>query len=175
MFDAWPFASFDDVLPERLPGGCEHWALALHGIAPDAVSGAVPGRPVDALKKGWMHTGDLGYRNGDGFYFVTDRKKDMIISGGENIYPREVEDVLFEHPDILEAAVVGVSDEKWGERVHAVIVAQPGQEPDLDEVIAFTRERLAGYKVPKSAELLPELPKNATGKVLKTELRKTVS
>ncbi|MBT4162850.1 MAG: long-chain-fatty-acid--CoA ligase [Gammaproteobacteria bacterium] len=128
---------------------------------------------AEVLKNGWMHTGDLGYKDSEGFYFVTDRKKDLIISGGENVYPREVEDVLYEHPDILEAAVIGVPDDKWGERVHAVIVAQQNRELELDDIIAFTRERLAGYKVPKTAELMAELPKNATGKVLKTELRKT--
>lgn len=127
---------------------------------------------AEVLQDGWMHTGDLGYRNTQGFYFVTDRKKDMIISGGENVYPREVEDVLFDHPQVLEAAVIGLPDDHWGERVHAVVVAKPGQDLEPGDVIAFARERLAGYKVPKSAEFKEALPKNATGKVLKTELRK---
>jgi len=131
-----------------------------------------PEATAEAMRGGWMHTGDLGYRDVSGYLFVTDRKKDMIISGGENVYPREVEDVLFEHADILEAAVIGVPDERWGERVHAVIVAKPGALPELQEVLQFVRSRLAGYKAPKSAELVDALPKNATGKVLKTELRK---
>jgi acyl-CoA synthetase (AMP-forming)/AMP-acid ligase II len=126
---------------------------------------------ADALRGGWMHTGDLGYRDADGYVFITDRKKDMIISGGENVYPREVEDVLFEHPDVLEAAVIGVPDERWGERVHAVLVPAAGAALDPDAVLQFVRTRLAGYKVPKSAEVVGELPKNATGKVLKTVLR----
>jgi len=130
-----------------------------------------PEATAEAVKNGWMHTGDLGYQDDDGFLFVTDRKKDMIVSGGENVYPREVEDVLHEHPDVLEAAVIGVPDEKWGERVHAVLVARNGVELDLDRVLAYARSRLAGYKVPKSSQLVNELPKNATGKVVKTVLR----
>jgi len=130
-----------------------------------------PEATAEAVKNGWMHTGDLGYQDDDGFLFVTDRKKDMIVSGGENVYPREVEDVLHEHPDVLEAAVIGVPDEKWGERVHAVLVARNGVELDPDRVLAYARSRLAGYKVPKSSQLVNELPKNATGKVVKTVLR----
>jgi acyl-CoA synthetase (AMP-forming)/AMP-acid ligase II len=126
---------------------------------------------AEALRGGWMHTGDLGYRDPDGYLFVTDRKKDMIVTGGENVYPREVEDVLFEHPDVLEAAVIGVPDERWGERVHAVLVCAPDATLDEQAVLVFARERLAAYKVPKTAEVMAELPKNATGKVLKTELR----
>ncbi len=131
-----------------------------------------PEATQEALRGGWMHTGDLGYRDEKGYVFVTDRKKDMIVSGGENVYPREVEDVLFAHPDVLEAAVFGVPDERWGERVHAVLVAVPGVELKPDEVLGFARSRLAAYKVPKTAELRDALPKNATGKVLKVELRK---
>jgi len=126
----------------------------------------------EALKNGWMHTGDIGHQDEAGFFYVTDRKKDMIVSGGENIYPREVEDVLYEHPDVREAAVIGVPDEKWGERVHAILVTEEGRTPDLPEILAFARERLAAYKVPKSGDFMDELPKNATGKILKTELRK---
>ena len=126
----------------------------------------------DVLKNGWMHTGDLGFRSDGGFFFVTDRKKDMIVSGGENVYPREVEDVLFEHPGILEAAVIGVPDDKWGERVHACIVMEPGQDFDADDIRAHARASLAGYKVPRSLEAMHSLPKNATGKVLKVDLRR---
>jgi acyl-CoA synthetase (AMP-forming)/AMP-acid ligase II len=133
-----------------------------------------PEATTAALRGGWMHTGDLGYRDGDGYLYVTDRKKDMVVSGGENVYPREVEDVLFSHPAVLDAAVIGVRDERWGERVHAVVVRRPGPEfasvTDHD-VMSFARERLAGYKLPRSLEWVSELPRNATGKVLKTELR----
>ena len=124
-----------------------------------------------AMRGGWMHTGDLGYRDADGFLFVTDRKKDMIITGGENVYPREVEDVLFEHPGILEAAVIGVPDPHWGERVHAVVVLRAERPAEAADILSFARTKLAGYKVPKTLEIVELLPKNATGKVLKTELR----
>ncbi len=123
------------------------------------------------LRGGWMHTGDLGYRDAEGYLFITDRKKDMIVTGGENVYPREVEDVLFEHPDVQEAAVFGVPDDRWGERVHAVLVPAVGRDLDPAAVLTFARSRLASYKVPKTAEVLQVLPKNATGKVLKTKLR----
>jgi long-chain acyl-CoA synthetase len=132
----------------------------------------LPAATEEAMRGGWMHTGDIGYLDEEGYLYVTDRKKDMIVSGGENVYPREVEDVLFEHPAILEAAVIGIPDDRWGERVHAVLVLQPGAEADTDSVIAFTRSRLAGYKLPKSVEFVDDLPKNAAGKVAKNELRK---
>jgi acyl-CoA synthetase (AMP-forming)/AMP-acid ligase II len=125
----------------------------------------------EALRNGWMHTGDAGYRSDDGYVFVTDRIKDMIVSGGENVYPREVEDVLFAHDAVLEAAVIGVPDDRWGERVHAVVVFHPGSEVAEQRLLEYCRENLAGYKVPRSVETASELPKNATGKVLKTELR----
>ncbi len=131
----------------------------------------LPAATGEALRGGWMHTGDVGYFDQEGYLYVTDRKKDMIVSGGENVYPREVEDVLFEHPDILEAAVIGVPDDKWGERVHAVLVLKTGNAPDPDSVIAFARTRLAGYKLPKTVAIVAELPKNAAGKVAKNELR----
>jgi len=130
-----------------------------------------PEATAAALRHGWMHTGDVGYRDADGYLFISDRKKDMIVTGGENVYPREVEDVLFEHPQVLEAAVIGVPDERWGERVHAVLVSTAGAGLDVAEVLSFARDRLAGYKVPKTAEIVTALPKNATGKVLKQELR----
>ncbi|MEM7019114.1 MAG: long-chain-fatty-acid--CoA ligase [Pseudomonadota bacterium] len=126
---------------------------------------------ADALRHGWMHTGDVGYQDSDGYYYITDRKKDMIVSGGENVYPREVEDVLYEHPDVLEAAVIGIPHERWGEQVHAVLVPAAGVSLDSEKVLGYARSQLAGYKVPKSAEVMAELPKNATGKILKTELR----
>ena len=130
-----------------------------------------PDATAEAMRNGWMHTGDAGYRTAEGFLFVTDRIKDMIITGGENVYPREVEDVLFSHPGVLEAAVIGVSDERWGERVHAVVVPRDRDSVGATELLAYTRERVAGYKAPKSVEFVEALPKNATGKVLKTELR----
>ena len=130
-----------------------------------------PEATAQALRNGWMHTGDLGYRAADGYLYVSDRLKDMIVSGAENVYPREVEDVLFEHPAVLEAAVIGVPDERWGERVHAVVCRRPGHEVDAAAVIAHCRSRLAGYKCPRSVAFVDALPKNVTGKVLKRELR----
>jgi acyl-CoA synthetase (AMP-forming)/AMP-acid ligase II len=130
-----------------------------------------PPATEEALRDGWMHTGDLGYRSADGYLFVTDRLKDMIVSGGENVYPREVEDVLHEHPAVLEVAVIGVPDDRWGERVHAQVVPRPRITAEPGDITVFCRGRLAGYKVPKSVELVADLPKNATGKVLKHLLR----
>jgi acyl-CoA synthetase (AMP-forming)/AMP-acid ligase II len=130
-----------------------------------------PEESAAALRGGWMHTGDLGYRSEDGYLYVTDRLKDMIITGGENVYPREIEDVLFAHEAVREAAVIGVPDEEWGERVHAIVVRQPGGTISEDDLIAYCRVHLARYKCPKSVEFAAALPKNATGKILKKELR----
>jgi acyl-CoA synthetase (AMP-forming)/AMP-acid ligase II len=130
---------------------------------------------IDALKGGWMHTGDLGYRSADGYLFVTDRLKDMVVTGGENVYPREVEDIFQEHPAVLEAAVIGMPDDQWGERVHALVVLKTGSVASDAELIEFCRSRLANYKVPKSIDIVDVLPKNATGKVLKRELRESVA
>jgi len=118
-----------------------------------------------------MHTGDLGYRSEDGYLFITDRLKDMIVSGGENVYPREVEDILHEHPAVLEVAVIGLPDERWGERVHALVVLKAGAHALASELTELCRSRLANYKVPKTFEFVDDLPKNATGKVLKRTLR----
>jgi len=132
-------------------------------------------RPVEtaeALRGGWMHTGDGGYLDEDGFVYVCDRMKDMIITGGENVYSAEVESVLTQFPGVANCAVIGVPDEKWGERVHAVVVAAPGASVTLAEVRAFCAERIAGFKTPKSLEVVESLPLSGAGKVLKTELRK---
>ncbi len=126
---------------------------------------------ASALRGGWMHTGDMGKLDEDGYLYITDRKKDMIISGGENIYPREVEDVLFTHNDVYSAAVIGIPNEKWGEQVHAIVVLQPDCSLSEMDLLVYARENLAGYKVPKSVEFVEELPTNATGKVLKKILR----
>jgi long-chain acyl-CoA synthetase len=120
---------------------------------------------------GWVHTGDMGYYDDKGFIYILDRKKDLVITGGENVYPREVEEVLYRHPAILECAVIGVPDEKWVERVHAVIVVREGQELSSDDIITFCKTNLAGYKAPKSVEFAETLPKNPQGKILKRELR----
>jgi len=123
------------------------------------------------LRNGWLHTGDAGYVDADGYVYIHDRVKDMIVSGGENIYPAEVESAMFGHPAIADVAVIGVPDERWGEAVKALVVLKPGAEGDAAEILAYTRERLAGYKSPKSIDFIDALPRNPTGKVLKRELR----
>jgi acyl-CoA synthetase (AMP-forming)/AMP-acid ligase II len=120
---------------------------------------------------GWLHTGDVGYVDERGYVYVRDRLKDMIISGGENVYPAEVEAALRGHPAIAEVAVIGLPDAKWGEAVCAVIVPQADAAPELDSVVAWARERIAGYKCPKHLRIVAALPRNATGKVLRRELR----
>ena len=125
-----------------------------------------------ALRDGWMHTGDAGYMDDEGYVFITDRFKDMIISGAENIYSLEVENVLSQHPAVQECAVIGVPDDAWGERVHAIIVPKPGMTVALDELANYARQHIAGYKVPRSLEIRDEpLPRAAAGKVLKASLR----
>jgi len=122
------------------------------------------------LNDGWYRSGDLGYQDEDGFIFLVDRAKDMIISGAENVYSTEVEEVLYQHPAVLEAAVFGVPDERWGEAVRAVVVPRSAVTPD--ELLEHCRHSLAGYKLPKVIELRVEpLPKSGAGKVLKRELR----
>ena len=119
----------------------------------------------------WLRTGDAAYRDADGFYFLHDRIKDMVITGGENVYPAEVENALAFHPAVSEVAVIGVPSERWGETVKAVVVLKDGHAATERELIDFTRERLAHYKCPTSVDFSSQLPRNASGKVLKKELR----
>jgi acyl-CoA synthetase (AMP-forming)/AMP-acid ligase II len=120
---------------------------------------------------GWIKTGDAGYLDEDGYLYIHDRMKDMIISGGENVYPAEVEGAIYGHPDVLEVAVIGIPDEKWGEAVKAVCVPKPGSSIDAESVIGWARERIAGFKVPKSVDVIDALPRNASGKILRKDLR----
>jgi acyl-CoA synthetase (AMP-forming)/AMP-acid ligase II len=132
-------------------------------------------RPEDTAKAfvgEWFRSGDAGYLDEDGYVYIHDRVKDMIVSGGENIYPAEIESALFGHPAIADVAVIGVPDDKWGEAVKAVVVLKPGQDVEAAELIAFAKTRIAGYKVPKSVDFAPVLPRNPSGKLLKRELRK---
>jgi long-chain acyl-CoA synthetase len=131
----------------------------------------LPDETERALRGGWFHTGDMGYRDADGYIYIVDRKKDMIVTGGENVYPREVEEVLYEHPGVLEAAVIGVPSGRWGETVKAVVAAREGHDPSGEALIAYCRERLAHYKCPSSVDFVVALPRNPSGKVLKRELR----
>jgi len=125
----------------------------------------------ETIRDGWIYTGDLARVEGDGFFTIVDRMKDMIISGAENIYPKEVEDVLCDHPDVLEAAVIGIPDDVYGESVLAVVVPRKDRRPDESGIIAFSAERLARYKKPRKVVFVEELPKNAAGKVTKNVLR----
>lgn len=127
---------------------------------------------AEALVNGWYRTGDAGYYDEDGFLYVCDRVKDMIISGGENIYPAEIENALAKHPSVLEAAVVGVPDEKWGEIVKAFIVKRAGEELVADDVVSHLSNKIAKFKLPREIEFIGALPRNPSGKILKTELRK---
>ncbi len=120
---------------------------------------------------GWLRTGDAGYLDADGYLFIHDRVKDMIISGAENIYPAEVESAVYGHPDVAEVAVIGVPDDKWGEAVKAVVALKPGAKPDPAGIIAFARTRIAAFKAPKSVDFIDALPRNASGKILRRELR----
>ena len=125
-----------------------------------------------AIQNDWFYTGDAGYLDEDGYLYIHDRIKDMIVSGGENVYPAEVENALFDHEAVGDVAVIGVPDEKWGEAVKAVIVLKPGTTATEEEIIAYSRSKIAGYKVPKSVDFTDVLPRNPTGKLLKRELRK---
>ena len=130
-----------------------------------------PEATAETLKNGWLHTGDVGYMDESGYLFIMDRSKDMIISGGENIYPREIEEVLIRHPAVREVAVVGVPDPKWGEAIKAVVSLVKGRSATEDDLIGFCKEYIASYKKPKSVDFVDELPKNNYGKILKRELR----
>jgi long-chain acyl-CoA synthetase len=120
---------------------------------------------------GWLHTGDAGYLDEEGYVFLTDRIKDMIVTGAENVYPIEVENVLSEHPDVADVAVFGVPDERWGETVKAVVVRRPGAELTEDQLLSWARDRIAGFKRPRSVDFADELPRNPSGKLLKRVLR----
>src|SRR5215470_13562614 len=145
------------VRSRQIMGG--YWNL------PDATRRAIQGD--------WFFTGDAGYLDDKGYLYIYDRVKDMIVSGGENIYPAEVESALFGHPAVGDVAVIGVPDQRWGEAVKAVVVKKPGAEVSAGELIGWARERIAGYKLPKSVDFVDVLPRNPTGKILKRELRKT--
>ncbi|MGV0837919.1 long-chain-fatty-acid--CoA ligase [Mycolicibacterium thermoresistibile] len=134
-----------------------------------------PDTTAEALRGGWMHTGDGGYLDEDGYLFLVDRIKDMIITGGENVYTLEVENAVVQHPDVSTCAVIGVPDDRFGERVHAFVVPRGGVEPDAEDIRSFVRTLIAGYKVPRSISFVDELPLSAAGKVLKHELRRAMA
>jgi long-chain acyl-CoA synthetase len=131
-----------------------------------------PEETKKVFRDGWLLTGDVGNRDADGYYYITDRKKDMLLVNGINVYPREIEEVIYQFPGVREAAVIGVPDSRRGEQPVAFVAAAEGQTLDEIELLQFIRSQLADYKAPKQIIFLPALPKNATGKILKTELRK---
>jgi len=131
----------------------------------------LPEASAEALRDGWMHTGDAAIMDEEGFVYIQDRVKDMIVSGGENVYPREIEDVLFRHPAVADAAVIGVPDAQWGEVVKAIVVLRAGASATETELVDHCRAQLASYKRPRSVDFIPELPRNPSGKVLKKDLR----
>jgi long-chain acyl-CoA synthetase len=130
-----------------------------------------PEETAQAFRAGWFHTGDVGFMDDDGWFYVIDRKKDLIIASGYKVWPREVEDVLYEHPAVSEVAVVGVPDEYRGETVKAVVSLRPGLAPAPDELMTFCRQRLAAYKCPRIVEFVEEMPKTASGKILRRSFR----
>jgi acyl-CoA synthetase (AMP-forming)/AMP-acid ligase II len=132
---------------------------------------ALPEETAKLIKDGWLYTGDFGRFDEQKNVYIVDRKTDMIISGGKNIYPREIEEVLYSHEAVLEAAVIGVPDEHWGESVKAIVVLKDKKEVGEEEIISLCKENLASYKKPKSVEFRQELPKNPSGKILKKMIR----
>jgi long-chain acyl-CoA synthetase len=129
-----------------------------------------PDATARAFQDGWFHSGDLARVDEDGYYFVVDRKKDLVIRGGYNVYPREIEEVLYRHPDVAEAAVIGVPDPARGEEVAAVVVLRPGARVTADELRDYVRQRVAAYKYPRIVRFVDALPKGATGKILKRDI-----
>lgn len=188
-----PVASFNDLNKPTKPGsiGTPIWGVEMRAV--DAEGNAVPtgelgeivirGHNVmkgyykrseataEAIRNGWFHTGDLARIDEEGSFFIVDRVKDMVIRGGFNVYPREIEEVLYGHPAVAEAAVIGVPDQALGEEVKAVVALKPNQSVEQQELIEYCKERLAAYKYPRSIEFRESLPKTATGKILKRELK----
>ena len=156
---------------ERLPPG-EVGEIASRSVANMSGYWNLPDATRATLgEDGWLRTGDAGYMDADGYVYIHDRVKDMIISGGENIYPAEVESAIYGHPAVADVAVIGVPDETWGEAVKAMVVLKEGADADSAQIISHARTRIAGYKCPKSVEFIPALPRNPSGKILRRELR----
>ena len=134
-----------------------------------------PEATAEVSRGGWHHTGDIGYLDDDGFLFIVDRAKDMIITGGFNVYSTEVEQALMQHPDVQDCAVIGLPDEKWGERVVAVLQPQPARSVEAGELIAFVKKQIGSVKTPKQIEVWPDLPRSKVGKVLKNDIKASLA
>ena len=130
-----------------------------------------PAETAKVMRNGWLLTGDIGYRDEEGYYFITDRKKDMLLVNGINVYPREIEEILYQYPGVKEAAVIGIPDSRRGEQPIAYVAPNEGAALEEKALQQFVRRRLADYKVPRKVVIMPSLPRNATGKILKTALR----
>jgi fatty-acyl-CoA synthase len=169
----WPEFEVRIVTPEGVAAGVgEVGEIQLRSAAVMKGYWNRPEATADAIDAdGWFKTGDAGFTDSDGYVFIHDRVKDMIVTGGENVYPAEVENAIFGHPAVSDVAVIGVPDERWGEAVKAIVVLRSGVEPDTAGIIAYARERIAGYKAPKSVDYAEMLPRNPSGKVLRRELR----
>jgi long-chain acyl-CoA synthetase len=188
-----PVASFNHLDHEPIPGsiGTPIWGIEMRCVdadgreVPDGELGEIvirghnvmkgyykrPEATTEAIRHGWFHSGDVAYKDANGFFFIKDRVKDMIIRGGFNVYPREIEEILYGHPAIAEAAVIGIPDLALGEEIKAVVACKPGHSATEAEIIEYCKERLAAYKYPRSVEFRETLPKTATGKILKRELK----
>jgi long-chain acyl-CoA synthetase len=162
----------DDGLPQ--PAGVDgEICVRGHGVMQGYWKS--PEQTEETLRDGWLHTGDIGHLDEDGFLYVVDRKKDLIIRGGFNVYPRDVEDALLEHPDVVQAAVVGRPDEQYGEEVVAAVAVRPGAEVSEDELIAWSRERLAKYRYPRQVRVLEAVPLTSVGKTDRKAVRQLFS
>ncbi len=161
----------DENMNDIEPGSDEVGEIVVRGNTVMKGYWQAPEITAETFRGGWLHTGDLARVDEDGFIYITDRQKDLIISGGKNVYPREIEEVLYRYEAVLDACVIGVPDEKWGETVKAVIVLKNGQKATEEEIIEFCKENLASYKKPTSVDFLKELPRTASGKILKRKVR----
>jgi long-chain acyl-CoA synthetase len=162
---------FDDQDKELPPGKDNVGELVIRGHNVMKGYWKKPEATAEAFKGGWFHTGDLGYVDEQGYFFIVDRKKEMIIRGGFNVYPREIEEVIYAHPAVAEAAIIGIPDERLGEEVKAVVALKPGATASEADIIEFVKERVAAYKYPRTVQFVDSLPKGATGKILKKELK----
>ena len=161
-----------DAEDRELPRG-ESGEIVMRGPQMMRAYWNMPQATTETLRNGWLHTGDVGMMDEEGYLYVLDRIKDMIVSGGENVYPREVENILLEHPAIADAAVIGLPDEKYGEAVMAVVVLRQGAALEMDDLLEYCRGKLGGFKIPRQMKVVSELPRNPSGKVLKKDLRET--